>query len=152
MTATKPPADLPGSPNVRAWIEDGILYTKLTGEISLEAVLAIKEQAMALIKQNNFKLIPAIVDLSEANDTSLKIHTFDIGKIFTIHSDTLKYTTGIWLVGASDNVRKLSSIASKMFMNGRLLHAETLEQAQSAARASMDIPTPILEQDTLDNV
>jgi len=130
----------------KVWIEDGVLYSKFSGELSLETILDAQKQTLELLKQNKINVIPTIIDITEMDEASMKLHLSDLGKIFMSANDVTKHESGIWIVGTKESGRKLSSIVSKLFLNNRLQQAENMAVAQAAAKASIGQSDPILEQ------
>lgn len=103
--------------SARAWIEDGILYNKYTGEVTLEKLLDVEKQSVDLIRQNKINLVPAIIDFTDADDNIVNLHFSDYGKVVSAYKEQINLESGIWIVGTGSNTGKFAKIVSDMFFN-----------------------------------
>lgn len=117
----------------RSWMEDGILYMEYHGEVTVSRVLENQKSAMTLLSQRNIQTIPAIVIFNNVDKTRFKVTMADYGKIIASF-DLPKHISGVWIVGATAEVKKIIGVVNKMFFSNRLHLIDDLYAAQKAAK------------------
>ena len=129
----------------QAWIEDGILYMKYSGEVTMETVSVVGTQAAEIIKQGGYGVMPAILDLIDVDDSKANLHFSNLGKILTSYNDVVKHESVLIVVGAKDNALKLIGLLGKVFLNGRIEHVDSMAEAKSLAHNYSGGSSSILE-------
>lgn len=132
------------TPSHRSWIEDGILYSEFQGEISLPSIMETEEDSLRLLKEHNIKIIPLITIFKNMNQMGFKLSFADYGKASGI--TMVKYTSAIWVVGATGMVKRSLSLVNRIFFGNRIHIVDTLEEAQKGAHAVLLNEEPILEK------
>jgi len=132
----------------RVWIEDGILYTELLGDLSLKNVLTLEVQALTLFTEQQVAVIPNVVLLDKITGDKIKIGAADFSKLFSTF-EVLRHLSAVLMVCPSDRVRRTISHINRLFFGNRIRFFPTLAEAQSVARQCRSLTLPILEQDRM---
>ncbi|MCW1908139.1 MAG: hypothetical protein KIH63_002230 [Candidatus Saccharibacteria bacterium] len=119
--------------NNKAWFEDGIIFTHLEGVLNLQGVIDIQEKVHKLIVDNSITVAPIICDLTQVDDTSTEANLAGLGKI-VMAFNTMKHLSGIWVVGAGENVRKSAAVMNKFFLNNKMKFEDDPNNAKIAAQ------------------
>jgi len=120
------------------------LYHEYIGEITAAAVLDVQGKSIELLKTNNIQRIPIIIILKNIDKTNFKLPIGDYAKAIS-GFDLVKHVSGAWIVGASDEVKKIIGVINKFFFAGRMHFASTLQEAQVAAHQFAATSESILE-------
>jgi hypothetical protein len=134
------------NPQNKVWMKDGVVYSELHGIITLEDILDIEAQGAEIMKQHNINIAPYISIMNEAKSEDFHIKLSDFSKMISSR-DSIKHTSGIWIVGADKVIRKKNELSDKLFFGGKIRYVDTLEQAETEVRKMVDSDIPILEQD-----
>ena len=140
--------DYPVSKKPRGvWIEDGILYAEYINEISLEEILENEKKSIHLINEHKIRCIPLVVLFRNIGKTEFKLSISDFGKTLATFN-LFNRTSGIWVVGAEEELKQVISMASRIFVANRIKFADTLDEAKAAAMLLRSSSTSILEKDS----
>jgi hypothetical protein len=132
------------TPN-KAWLKDGILYSEIHGTVTLDDLVDLQRQGVELIKLHNIGTAPNINIMTDAKGVDFKIKLSEFGKVIT-SIDTIKHASGIWIVGADEELRKRNEHFIKLFFGGGIGYVDTLEQAEAEARKLLGNDLSVLEQ------
>jgi len=128
----------------KAWFKNGILYNEIHGVINLATMLDLVKLDKELIIQNNLKLVPSIHILTDTSGEDFKIKPSEYGKLI-IAGNILMFYSGIWVVGADNELREKSKIIQKLFFSEKLRWVDTLDQAEADIKANNDNGLALLE-------
>jgi hypothetical protein len=126
-------------------IEDGILICQFKDESAIEQVLAAEADAIELLSSQEIYHIPAIVTIKNVDQAKTDLRLSNLSKIISSNK-MFNYLSGLWIVGADKEVKKIIGILNAVFLGGRIHLVETFEEAKAAAEAHKTANRPMLEQ------
>jgi len=126
-------------------IDDGVLYADFFDESCLENILEAELEAIELIRAKNIHLIPLVITMSGVNQSRTDLNVTNLSKVIS-SNEIIRHLSGIWVVGAEKNIKRICYIMNKVFLDNRIHLVDTLAEAKKDAIACKSIDCPILEQ------
>ena len=122
--------------------EDGIIWGHYYGDVTVEAILAQGEKSIQLLQDHKVAVAPLILVADPS--VKLKLTPSNLAKVINI--PIIKHISIAYVVGLNAAEHHVVALASKVFLNNRLILVNTMEEAIAGAQAHRGNTVPMLEQ------